>query len=135
MTWEPQVSLPWGALTWDSQVCQYPLFGRPGFCYFAGDVSAVHPGKPPIDCLLWRDRDRRVQGILNSYPVDYPPLEAAGNVNLWVNPQHQREGIGTRLWVEAQDRWGVRLQQHRFTADGAALARWLLTPFNATEAP
>lgn len=109
-------------LSWDSQVRQYPVRGEPGIGYFAGDVSHAHPGKPPIHCLLYRDENGYVVGILNYYEVDYPPWEEAGNVNVFVKRQNRRQGIGTRLVDEAKHRWGISHRGQRYSAEGAALA-------------
>jgi GNAT superfamily N-acetyltransferase len=86
-------------------------------------MSRDFPGKPPIDCLLWRDDDGILRGIVNHYPVDYPPYEKAGNVNIWVDPTCRRTGIASQLWAEAVKRWNVRFQEQRFTQDGVAFAR------------
>lgn len=133
------VSMPEGALTWESQVVQYadaPPPEEPGITYYEGDVSDSFPDKPPIDCLLYwqekpggqmgRDGQRRAKlrivGILNHYPDDYPPYEKAGNVNVWVRKAQQRQGIATALWEEAVRRWNVRLDDQRFTESGSRLA-------------
>lgn len=125
------VHLREGALSWESQVVQYrdaPEPDEEGITYYEGDVSETYPDAPPVDCLLyWRRRipggtALHVVGILNHYPVDYPPHERAGNVNVWVRAPQQRQGIATRLWDEAVRRWGVRLEEQRFTASGALLA-------------
>lgn len=121
-------TMPEGALSWESQVVQYRdarVPSMPGITYYAGVVE----GRPrPIDCLLYWDKvggKLRIVGILNHYPVDYPPWEKAGNVNLWVRRTHQRRGIGTALWEEAVRRWSVTLEGQRFTDSGAALANHL----------
>lgn len=128
------VHLPEGSLPWESQVVQYrdaPPPEAPGITYFAGDVSDVHPGKPPVDCLLyweWNPKRTRLRivGIANHYPVDYPPWEEAGNVNVWVRKSHQRRGIATALYDEAVRRWNVSLVGQRFTPSGARLAEHLI---------
>ena len=106
-----------GVYSWASQARQYPPLGVPGISYYPG-----HTDKGTIDCLLWRDPNRRLRGILNHYPFDVPGFEKAGNVNLWVHPGWQRKGIGTALVREAQRRWTVDLTRQRFTIAGAALA-------------
>lgn len=121
------VHLPEGALSWESQIVQYRDAEPPSeagtITYYAGSVDSL----PPVDCLLYwaptPDGVRlRIVGILNHYAVDYPPWEKAGNVNVWVRRSHQRRGIATALWDEAQRRWPVSLDQQRFTVPGAALA-------------
>lgn len=107
--------------TFESQVCQYPHVGAPGIEYFAGDVG---DGKPPVDCLLWRDEQGLVRGILNHYPVDYPPHEKAGNVNLYVHPDWGRRGIATALMHEGERRYGLtRWDQQRYSPAGL---QWML---------
>jgi GNAT superfamily N-acetyltransferase len=127
------VTLP-DVYEWESQVIQYADAARPSepgtITYYAGDVSESYPGKPPIDCLLYWDRTASgkrlmIVGILNHYPVDYPPWEHAGSVNIWVRKSHQRRGIGTALAREAARRWRIDLDRQRFTASGAALAERL----------
>lgn len=112
--------------SWESQVSQYPMRYRPGpgIAYFPGDVSqfAGMEDMPPVDCLLYYDEQGWLRGILNHYPVDYPPHEQAGNVNVFVDPARRRRGIGTALVTEAFRRWGVVLAEQRFTVAGAALA-------------
>lgn len=109
-------------LSWESQVVQYPATGEPGIGYFAGETSLG-----VVDCLLWRDEKGRVRGILNRYGIDFPPYEKAGNVNIWIRPSHQRQGIGRALIEEAIRRWGpINYEQQQFTEAGAAFARQLL---------
>jgi GNAT superfamily N-acetyltransferase len=107
-----------GALPWWSQAAQYPLRGEPGIVYFAGEVGG---GKPPVDCLLHYAQSGILTGILNHYPVNYPPWEKAGNVNLWVHPRFQRQGIGTALVMAAILRWEFDPAAQRYTPEGHAL--------------
>lgn len=102
---------------WPQQVRCYPQFGSPGITYFAG---VRHDGV--VDCLLWRDEDGRVGGILNHYPTDFPPFERAGNLCLWVAPGWQRRGIGRALLTEANRRWTIDFDQQLYTRGGLALA-------------
>lgn len=116
-------------LSWESQVNQYPQFAEPGIGYFAGEVGRAKP----VDCLLWRDVTGRVRGILNHYPIDMPPWERAGNINLWVHPDWQRQGIGTALLTEAATRWGpFDPEQQQYTEAGEAFARHLIGEEAAT---
>jgi GNAT superfamily N-acetyltransferase len=110
--------------SWESQVCQYPALGAPGIEYFAGVVEGR---EKPVDCLLWRDDDGRVRGILNHYPIDYPPYEVAGNVNIWVDPDWQRRGIGTALVERCIQMYGqIPVEQQKYTPEGAELLAELL---------
>ena len=72
--------------------------------------------------LLYRNEHGVLLGILNHYPVDYPPWERAGNVNIWVREDHRREGIATRLLGEAMHKWEINLDQQRFTQSGVDFA-------------
>lgn len=107
------------ALTWESQVRQYPRRGVPGITYMAG-----HTPLGPVDCLLWRD-DRKtwVRGILNHYPQGAGRLERAGNVNVFVDPQWRRQGIASALLDEARRRWSIDLGQQQYSDLGAAFIR------------
>lgn len=110
--------------SYESQVVQYPRLGAPGIEYFAGDGGFAKP----VDCLLWRDDEGLVRGILNHYPVDMPPHEKAGNINLFIDPARQRQGIGTALVREANRRWGpINWNQQRYTKAGIELAYKLIT--------
>jgi GNAT superfamily N-acetyltransferase len=119
MTFE--VSIPARlAFSWESQVSQYPAKGPIGIHYFAGetDYGIVH-------CLLYRSTKGEVVGILNYYDGHLKPnvWETAGNVNVWVHPDRQRQGIATALLRRAKERWPeINLDQQRFTESGAALA-------------
>lgn len=110
--------------SWESQVHQYldaPAPETEGVTYYPGWT----PGGV-VDCLLyWKPTSTgrmRIVGILNHYPIDFPPLEIAGNVNIWVRVPNQRQGVATALLEEAASRWKINLDQQRFTAAGAALA-------------
>jgi len=105
---------------WATQVVQYPEVGAAGITYYPGPIKGVGI----VDCLLYRNRYGRVIGILNHYPFDHA-LEKKGNVNIWVRPDCQRQGIGSALWIEAELRWPVTLKGQRFTRAGAALANHL----------
>jgi GNAT superfamily N-acetyltransferase len=123
------------AFTWESQACQYAESGPPGPNHEQhataenGDEVAV--GDPRavmlIDCLLMRDTDGALIGILNHYTGENE-YEKTGNVNMWVRPDRQRRGIGTYLWGEAQARWNADWQQQRYTEEGFQwLRKWLRT--------
>ena len=127
MTYEP--TMPEGALSWTSQVIQYADAPRPvdvpNVTHYAGQTS-----RGVVQCLLWWSETKggrpMITGILNYYPHDMPPYEEAGNVNIWVRPSHQRQGIGTALYLLADSIYGpINLDQQRFTDSGAALANSL----------
>lgn len=118
---------------WHTQVPQYAKTGEPGVTYEQNHIKAATgvdatgqpvPG-PPVDCLLWRDPEGVLRGILNHYPIAIPPFEEAGNVNVWVDPDWQRRGIATALCEAAMQRWPVDLDQQSYTPAGAAfVAAW-----------
>jgi GNAT superfamily N-acetyltransferase len=112
--------------SWESQVQQYPRFGVPGrISYFAGVVDSQ---TTPVDCLLWRDENGLLRGILNHYPIDYPPFERAGNVNLWVDPEWQKRGIGTDLVKKCIELYGpLKVEQQKYSRDGAEFITKLIT--------
>jgi uncharacterized protein YndB with AHSA1/START domain/ribosomal protein S18 acetylase RimI-like enzyme len=88
--------------SWHSQAAQYAPTGPPGFSYVRGQVT----DELFVDCLLYRDETGGLVGILNRYPTDFPPLEREGDQNIWVHPDHRRQGIGSALVSEAFSRWG-----------------------------
>lgn len=100
--------------SFESQKKQYPPTGEPGLSYFRGDVER---GKW-VDCLLWRDENGELLGILNHYPMDMT-LEKKGNFNLFVDPKAKRQGIATALVNEAIKRYKVNLRQQRYSEEGA----------------
>lgn len=114
-----------GLLSWESQSEQYPLLGKKGcISYFAGEVPGY---AKPVDCLLFRDSGGYVRGILNYYPIDFPPFEEAGNLMVMVAPRQQGKGIGSALLDEADRRWGpLDLAQQKYSRTGLVLvASWL----------
>lgn len=104
------------------QVRQYPLVGMPGISYFRGTINEhIY-----VNCLLWRDEYGIIQGILNHYPMGNS-WERAGNVNVFIDPDHKRQGIGTALVAECVARWGeINADQQRYTPEGAAFAARLM---------
>lgn len=111
--------------SWESQQRQYPRLGAPGISYYAGPMPQISPDYI-VDCLLWRDDDGIVRGILNHYGMDGSLLEARGNVNIWVDPAWKRRGIATALITEAVRRWDIDPAQQRYTPEGSALVTALL---------
>ena len=87
--------------SWGSQAAQYPRTGPPGISYFRGRVTDDYF----VDCLLYRDENGELVGILNHYPEDFPPYERKGNQNIWVRPDRRRQGIGIQLGLESLRRW------------------------------
>jgi RNA:NAD 2'-phosphotransferase (TPT1/KptA family) len=98
-----------------SQVGQFPAKGKPGIGYFKGKVPGGH-----VDALLHRDPKGKLVGVLYHYPQDLPPYEQKGNINVLVDPAHQRQGIASGLLREADKRWDINLQQQSWTSEGKA---------------
>lgn len=109
------------ALSWESQVVQYPEVGAPGIGYHRGDMSEFYGEGAHVDNLLYRDEAGEVVGILNYYPRAFIPWEREGNVNVFVHPGHRREGIATALVTEALRRWDIDPTAQRFTRAGRAM--------------
>ena len=113
--WRPTVSIPdFAMLSWESQVSQYPPFGEPGISYYKGVLDA----DLYVDCLLWRDDNGILRGILNHYPIK-TEWEKVGNANIWVHPGWQGKGIGSALMDEAMKRYNLNLKQQRYSEAGA----------------
>lgn len=122
------------ALSWKSQVGQYPERGEPGISYFAGRQDTDGREYPePIHCLCWRDEEGILRGVLNYYAVDYPPWEVAGNVNVFVEPSWKHQGIGAALVSEAHRRWGINWTQQRYTREGLELAMRMIPRLEGSE--
>jgi ribosomal protein S18 acetylase RimI-like enzyme len=127
------------AFSWASQAKQYAKSGAPGLALeqhmvdtetgdevFDVPADLAGPGISVVDCLLYRDEDGLLVGILNHYDGKIP-LEAADAVNLWVRPDRQRQGIGKMMTREAMKRWpGVRLENQRYTRIGVHLLQSLI---------
>lgn len=108
--------------SFEAQVRQYAACGMPGISYFRGDIDEAGIY---VNCLLWRDEHGTVTGILNHYPVD-TKWEKRGEVNVFIEPGHTRQGIGRALWTEAAQRWGqIRLGGQMDTPDGIAFGEHL----------
>ena len=79
-----------------------------------------------MDCLLYRDSEGVLSGILNRYDGKNP-LEKLDAVNIWVRPDRQRQGIATALLRDAKRRWpGITAEKQRYTEDGIKLLATLL---------
>lgn len=129
---------------WDSQVTQYPPKGRPGIEYFRGNHDGL-----PIHCLLYRDPEGDIVGILNYYPQDLyeegqnsvvvihkgprNKVEQKGQIKVWTHPDLQRQGIATNLVSEALRVWHVDLyNQITITPQGAKFLNEYLSRHSAS---
>lgn len=131
--------IPTSAFDWTSQANQYREQGEPGIhlerrCVdidSGAEVCDVDPALagPRItvtDCLLYRDGDGTLIGILNHYD-GRSPLERKGGINIWVRPDRQRQGVGTALVLEALRRWDDILpESQRYTEAGLAFLKSLI---------
>ncbi len=100
--------------SWEGQECQYEKTGPPGMSLFVPEDW--------VACLLYRDETGKLLGILNYYTRE-TPFEQRGNVNIWIHPEHQRQGIGTALLAEASRRWEIDFLQQRYSPAGLSLVR------------
>lgn len=117
----------------ESQSRQFPASGPLGLSHEHHEVRNYNAAGAlvvsPVECLLWRNLGGELVGILYYYPddafeFDGSQLEAAGNVNVYIRSDWRGKGVGTKLGVEADKRWGpIDLAQQRYTTGGAALAR------------
>ncbi|HWE55148.1 MAG TPA: GNAT family N-acetyltransferase [Acidimicrobiales bacterium] len=110
-------------LTWESQARQYPELGPQGVSSHVAEL----PTGAKVNCLLLRRPDGRLVGILNHYAEAIGPLQKANTMNIWVHPDHRRQGIGSELVLSALQRdWPVDLEEVAFTGAGEAMARSLI---------
>lgn len=133
----PPVSIPeWAMLSWESQERQYPATGSPGITHAIHSEPGFDrfglPRKLVIESLTMRDDDGKLIGIFYYYPQDCyertgEKLETAGNANVFVHPDHRRQGVGTQLVTEATQRWDIDFEQQRYSASGSALAHAFTT--------
>jgi GNAT superfamily N-acetyltransferase len=117
--------------SWESQAAQYPQTGPPGISYVRGQVS----DELFVDCLLYRDENGDLVGILNHYPVDFPPYEREGDENIWVHPSRRRQGIATALLLEARVRWRrfQRADNLKVTGSGVQFLSGLAEKYGGSE--
>lgn len=97
----------------DSQAVQFPEKGEPGVSYSKETAG----GGTQVDCLLWRDDNGTLRGILYHYPQG-TPWEDPGSVNLIVDDSYRKRGIATTLMDEAVKRFKVNLKKQTYTDDG-----------------
>ncbi|SRR6266540_5451457 len=102
------------------QLTYFSPTGTPGLSHERHTVPEYSPDAI-VDCLLWRGEDGTLLGILYYYPNDVPLYERAGNVNILVDPDRRREGIGTRLLAEAYRRWLLDFDTQDYTSAGLGL--------------
>jgi GNAT superfamily N-acetyltransferase len=114
--------------SWESQAAQYAFRSEPGIHLERHHVGELG-NQTVIDCLLSRDEMGMLIGILNHYADNNSELEQEGNINIWVKPDHQRQGVGTALIAEAVRRWGIDFNQQRYTNEGFALIQSFIGRF------
>jgi GNAT superfamily N-acetyltransferase len=120
-----QATVPPAMMTFESQVAQYAdaVIDPGGITYFRGVLDTERW----VDCLLYWNADGELVGILNHYPQDLP-WERAGNINVFVRPDHYRRGIATRLVDDALLRFHVDLPGQDLTPLGARFLTAYLRP-------
>lgn len=105
---------------WENVAAEYPKFGPEGISYYRG----VRADGYQVNCLLYRDGDGHLLGVLAHFPETIPNLERAGHGNMWVHPDHRREGVARELVLEFVRRgWHGEYKDFRVTPEGAALLR------------
>lgn len=116
--WKAEPELPFQHLTWESQVVQYPEIGTPGV-----SMEEYHEWGIYFPCILWRDAQGRVRGILNYYPDGVgsnPTGELPGDFNIFVDPDWRGRRISYRLLDELCRRFEkINFKQQRYTVEGA----------------
>lgn len=102
---------------WESQVWQYPPTGDPGITLEHYTIT-IRGHITVVDCLLYRDAQGALIGIWCHYNENNPD-QLPGSCNLWVHPDHQRQGIATALLRRADELWDLRDQDTYTTAGNA----------------
>jgi GNAT superfamily N-acetyltransferase len=92
----------------------YPPHGEPGITYFEDRVGGIFT----VDCLLYRDTAGELVGLFEHYPLGLPPFEREKAIALHVRPDHQRQGVATRLLEEALRRWPLDLDHQAWRGAG-----------------
>lgn len=124
--------------SWESQARQYAPSGEPGISYERHYADGFDRGpENPVDCLLFRNDNGVLVGILNYYPQGDTTglIEQAGNFNVWVAPDAQRHGVATALLRNARLRWTINLAQQRWSPQGLAWIKALHRRCSETEQP
>ncbi len=101
-------------LSWESQSTQYAPTGKPGI-----HLEQHTVGNTVIDCLLFRNEDGELVGILNHYNENNH-WQKPGSCNLWVHPDHQRQGIASALLRDAWHRWQLSYEHQNWSEEGNA---------------
>lgn len=112
--------------SFESQVGQYPQNGPQGISYFRGADDWMEEQGKWVDCLLFRDENGRIRGILNHYPFelispeDARVTEKSGNINIFIDPFYKNKQVGTKLLDEARRRYDIDLNKQTYSTEGAA---------------
>jgi GNAT superfamily N-acetyltransferase len=111
-------------MDWKSQACQYPPTGEPGITLISPTIT-IRGHDTVVDCLLYYSAlTGQLIGIFNHYNENNPEQEP-GSANLWVHPEHQRQGIGTLLLRRADELWDLQ-DQAEYTKEGNAWIEGLI---------
>lgn len=113
---------------WKIVAAQLPKSGAFGITYHQFNPGPEYGGKM-VDALVHRNRKGRVTGVLYYYRVEFGtpgsfPYQAAGSINMWVDPARQGRGVGRALTLAAIERWpDIDLGVQSYTRGGLAMAR------------
>ena len=124
---------PW---PFNGQASQFDKKGPPGLSYFRGEGGDSLKKGQWVDCLLWRDDNGILKGIVYHYPQNMA-LEKKGNMNVFISPDSKRQGIASILVAEAIKRYNVDLRRQRYSEEGAAFINNFVRnlPENTDSAP
>lgn len=107
---------------WDSQAIQYAATGKPGV-HLETHTIGNGDSETEVDCLLYRDDDGQLIGILNHYNENNK-LQKPDTGNLWVKPNCQHSGVATELLRAAANQWPDKVtewfENQTFTTAGIA---------------